>query len=42
MTPILTNFVQSYAKYFIPIKIRAPLISAYLAGAKIKGSKYAQ
>ena len=42
MTPILTNFVQSYAKYFIPIKIRAPLIFAHLVCAKIKGSKFAQ
>ena len=28
--------------YLIPIKIRAPLIFAHLACAKIKGSKFAQ
>ena len=28
--------------YLIPIKIRAPLIFAHLAGAKVKGSKFAQ
>ena len=28
--------------YFIPIEIRAPLIFAHLACAKIKGSKFAQ
>ena len=29
-------------RYLIPIKIRAPLIFAHLACAKIKGSKFAQ
>ena len=38
---LIRNFVLEN-QYLIPIKIRATLIFAYLACAKIKGSKFAQ
>ena len=36
------HFIPKSVHYLIPIEIRAPLIFAHLACAKIKGSKFAQ
>ena len=39
---IFSTILKKFSKYLIPIKICSPLIFAYLACAKIKGSKLAQ